>query len=264
MAKIKVKDLSWNYGEETILRGLNLNIEKGKFYSILGPNGSGKTTLLKNILKLLAPKKQSIFIGDEDITNISTKEMAKKIASVPQDTNVSFDFSVLDIVLMGRTPYLKRFEVEGEKDLAIAKEAMELTDTWRFKDKLINTLSGGERQRVIVARAMVQKTEILLLDEPISHLDIHHQVELLDTVSSLSKDKGITVVAVLHDINMAAQFSDYLILLSDGEIVSAGTPEEVIIKEKIQEVYKMECCIIKNPITMKPHVIPIPKGRRAI
>lgn len=264
MSEIKIIDLGWKYGEENILRGINLQIEKGKFYSILGPNGSGKTTLLKNILKILVPKKRSIFISEDDITNIPTKEMAKKVGSVPQDTNVDFDFSVLDIVLMGRTPYLKRFEVEGEKDLAIAKEAMELTDTWRFKDKSIKTLSGGERQRVIVARAMVQQTEILLLDEPISHLDIHHQVELLDTVSSLSKDRGITVTAVLHDINMASQFSDYLILLNKGQIVSIGTSEEVITKEMIEEVYQMECCIIKNPITGKPHVIPIAKGRRVV
>ncbi len=264
MPEIKIKDLVWKYGDETILNGITLEIKKGKFYSVLGPNGSGKTTLLKNMLKILAPKKDSIYIDDIDIQKIPTRELAKRVGSVPQDTNVDFDFSVLDIVLMGRTPYLKRFQVEDENDYALAKEAMEMTDTWRFKDKSIKNLSGGERQRVIVARAMVQQTDILLLDEPISNLDIHHQVELLDTVSYLKYQRGLTVTAVLHDINMAAQYSDYLILLNQGQIVSIGTAEEVITKEIIEEVYKMECCIIQNPVTSKPHVIPISKGRRAI
>lgn len=264
MSNISVKDLRFKYGEDTILDGLDFEIQKGKFYSILGPNGCGKTTLLKNILKLLEPNKNSIFINDTDVCNISAKQMAKIVAAVPQDTSVDFDFSSLDIVLMGRTPYLKRFEVEGERDLIIAKEAMEMTDTWRLKDKSIKNLSGGERQRVIVARAIVQQTDILLLDEPISHLDIHHQVELLDTVYKLCKDRNITVTAVLHDINMAVEYSDYLILLNEGQIVSVGTPEEIIKKEVIQQVYKMDCCIIKNPITGKPHVIPVSNGRREL
>lgn len=264
MSEITIKDLLWKYGDETILDGISLEINKGKFYSILGPNGSGKTTLLKNMLKILSPEKETIYIADTDIYRINAKEMAKKVGSVPQDTSVDFDFSTLDIVLMGRTPYLKRFEVEGEKDLQLAREAMEMTDTWRFKDKSIKSLSGGERQRVIVARAIVQQTEILLLDEPISHLDIHHQVELLDTVHNLCRDRRITVGAVLHDLNMAAQYSDYLILLHGGKIVCIGTPEEVMTKEVIEKVYQMECCIIKNPVTNKPHVIPIGKGRRVI
>lgn len=264
MPHITVKDLRFKYGEVTVLDGLNFEIQRGKFYSILGPNGCGKTTLLKNMLKILEPNKNSIFIEGNDIYNLSTKKMSRLVASVPQDTSVDFDFSVLDIVLMGRTPYLKSFELESEKDLQIAKEAMEMTDTLRLKDKSIKNLSGGERQRVIVARAIVQQTNILLLDEPISHLDINHQVGLLDTVAFLCKERGITVSAVLHDINMAVEYSDYIILLNEGCVVAMGTPKEVIKKEIVQQVYKMDCCVIENPITGKPHVIPIGKGRRAI
>ncbi|WP_353893892.1 ABC transporter ATP-binding protein [Proteinivorax hydrogeniformans] len=260
MSDITVENLHWKYGDTTILDGLTFKVEKGNFYSILGPNGSGKTTLLKNMLKILQPQANSIFISDTDVSVLSAKDMAKKVAAVPQETTVDFDFSTLDIVMMGRAPYLKRFQVESEKDLALAKRAMEMTNTWQFKDKSIKTLSGGERQRVIVARAIVQQTEVLLLDEPISHLDIHHQVELLETVSYLCRKENLTVIAVLHDINMASQYSDFLVLINEGKIQSIGTVEDVITKEAIQKVYKTDCCIIKNPITKKPHIIPIGKA----
>ena len=232
---IKITDLDWKYGESTILDNINIEVERGQFYSIIGPNGSGKTTLLKNILKHLEPKKNTVFIDNLDINSLSSKDMAKRMACVPQNTMVDYEFSVLDIVMMGRTPHLKRFETESEKDLNICKEAMEMTDTWRFKDKLIQNLSGGERQRVIVARAIAQQADILLLDEPISHLDIHHQIELLDTVSYLNKKNGITVIVVLHDLNLAAQYSDYIFLLSEGKIFSSGTPKSVINEQSIKD-----------------------------
>lgn len=254
---LQSKGLKWKYEENLILDAINLKIEKGKFYSIIGPNGSGKTTLIKNILKLLEPSKNTIFLRNIDITSLSIKDMAKKMASVPQDTIIEFDFSVIDIVMMGRTPYLKRFESESEKDLEICKEAMEMTDTWRLRHKSIQTLSGGERQRVIVARAIAQQTDVLLLDEPISHLDIHHQVEILDTALYLTEKRNMTVVAVLHDLNLAAQYSDHLFLLHGGKILSQGIPEEVITEDAIYQAYKMQSHIIKNPLTGKPHVFPI-------
>ncbi|WP_350342816.1 ABC transporter ATP-binding protein [Proteinivorax tanatarense] len=259
MSEIAVNDLNWRYGQEIVLDGVSFKVEKGKFYSILGPNGSGKTTMLKNILKILEPDKESIYIDNKDITVMSSQDMATRVACVPQETKIDFDFTVLDIVMMGRAPYLKRFEVEGKKDFEIAKEAMIMTNTWKFKDKSVKTLSGGERQRVVVARAIVQQTDILLLDEPISHLDIHHQLELLDTISYLCKEKQLTVISVLHDINMAAQYSDFLILLNEGKIRDLGVAEKVITEEAIEKVYKAKCCIIKNPITNKPHIIPMGK-----
>lgn len=256
---IKINNLSCTLGSEKILHSINLNIEKNKFYSIIGPNGSGKTTLLKNITKAVEPLKNTIFINELEIQKLKNKEFAKKIAYVPQSTQINFDFSVMDIVLMGRTPYLKRFQSEGANDIQIAKNVMKLTDTWNLKDKNINDLSGGERQRVIIARAIVQETGILLLDEPISNLDIHHQIKVLDTIKTLNKEQELTVVIVLHDLNLAAQYSDYLILINEGKIQSQGIPENVLTPENIKEVYNMEICILKNPITHKPHIIPIGK-----
>lgn len=260
-ATIRIKDLNWKYGNTAILENINIDIKRGKFYSIIGPNGSGKTTLLKNILRHLEPKRNTLFIEDLDISSLSYKEIAKKMGCVPQNTLIDYDFSALDIVMMGRTPHLKRFETESEKDLNICREAMIMTDTWRFKDKLIQNLSGGERQRVIVARAIAQKPDILLLDEPISHLDIQHQIELLDTVAYINKKSGTTVIVVLHDLNLAAQYSDEIFLLSDGKVLSYGSPMEVINEDIIKEVYKTKVCIIPHPVSGKPHVIPISTER---
>lgn len=254
---ITVKNLNFKYGEKSILENINFNIQKNKFYSILGPNGSGKTTLLKNINKSLEQIKNTIFIENEDLYFIKNKDLAKKISWVPQNTSIDFDFSVMDIVLMGRNPYISRFSSESHEDLTIVEESMKITNTWNLKDKNIRELSGGERQRVIIARALAQKTDILLLDEPTSNLDIHHQIELLDTIKFVNSN--MTIVAVLHDLNLASQYSDYLILLKDGKIISIGTPEQVLTKHNIQLAYDIDVNIIKDPITLRPHIIPISK-----
>lgn len=257
MNTIVVKKLEWYYQNKRILNKINIDIHTGEFFSIIGPNGSGKTTLLKNISKNLEPNKNSIFIKGEDLLSINNKKLAQIIASVPQNTFIDFEFSSLDIVLMGRTPYLNRFQSESGKDIKIAKKAMEYTNTWHLKDKNINQLSGGERQRVIVARAIAQETDILLLDEPISHLDIHHQIEILDTIKSLNKNRKLTVVAVLHDLNIAAQYSDKIVILNNGNIVSYGEPEKVLTEDNLSKVYNMKFHIMKNPITSKPYIIPL-------
>ena len=256
---IKINNLNCTLGNEKILNNIDLNIQKNKFYSIIGPNGSGKTTLLKNISKTLEPLKSTLFIDDIDIKNLKNKELAKKVACVPQNTQINFDFSAMDIVLMGRTPYLKRFQNESSSDIEIVKNAMNITNTWHLKDKNINDLSGGERQRVIIARSLAQQTNILLLDEPISNLDIHHQIKILDTIKTLNIEKNITVITVLHDLNIAAEYSDYLILLNKGNILSQGTPQNVLTKENIKKVYNMDICVLENPISQKPHIIPIGK-----
>lgn len=254
---VKVKNLCCSFGEKEILHNINIDFSKGGFYSIIGSNGSGKTTLLKNIASSLAPNKNTVFIEGMDVLNFKNKALAKKLSVVPQNTSLDFDFSVLDIVLMGRNPYISRFQDESKEDYNIAKEAMKMTSTWELKDKCINQLSGGEQQRVIIARALAQDTDIILLDEPISHLDIYHQVEILDTIKSINKK--VTVIAVLHDLNLAAQYSDYLVLINKGSIVALGTPEEVLTEENIKKVYNINICIINNPVTGKPHIIPITK-----
>ncbi|MBA5851056.1 ABC transporter ATP-binding protein [Clostridium sp. cel8] len=252
---VKLNNLNCNFGKNQVLHNINIDFSKNKFYTILGPNGSGKTTLLRNIGRTISPSKNTIFLGNKDILDFTNKDLAKRIAVVPQNTISNFDFSALDIVLMGRAPYIPRFKDESKEDYDIAKYSMKMTNTWYLRDKSINELSGGEQQRVIIARALAQKTDIMLLDEPISHLDIHQQIEILDTIKLLSKK--ITVIAVLHDLNLAAQYSDYLILVNKGSIYSKGAPEEVLTKENIKQVYDINVCMIKNPVTGKPHIIPI-------
>lgn len=252
---IVIENLTWNFGDRNVLKNINLELEKNKFYTIIGPNGSGKTTLLKNISKILFPKKECIYINEIDLTAMKNKKLAQNISYVPQNTMIDFDFSVMDIVLMGRTPYMRRFQSEQEKDIEIAKKAMKMTNVWHLREKNIKELSGGERQRVIVARALTQDTDIIILDEPISNLDIQHQVELLDTVKFLKKD--ITVIAVLHDLNLAARYSDYLILMDKGEIIQKGSPKEVLTKEIIEKVYNINVNMIEDPLTGSPHIIPI-------
>ncbi|MFD3158214.1 heme ABC transporter ATP-binding protein [Haloimpatiens sp. FM7330] len=254
---LKINNLNFKYDEKPILNDVSLKIRKNKFYSILGPNGSGKSTLLKNICKSLEPPSNSIFINDVDLTKMKNTDIAKSLSYVPQNTNIGFDFSVMDIVLMGRNPYIKRFQSENAKDFEIAEKAMDLTNTLHLKDKSITELSGGERQRVIIARALTQQTNILLLDEPTSNLDIYHQIDILDTIKFLKTN--ITVIAVLHDLNLASQYSDFIILLKDGKIISIGSPTEVLTKENIKNTYNIDVHIVKDPITGHPHIIPLSK-----
>ncbi len=254
---IKIENLNWNYGSEIVLNDLNLTIEKGKFYTILGPNGSGKTTLAKIITKSLDIPSDKVFLISEDLSKMSNKQTSKRIATVPQNTIIDFDFSVMDIVLMGRAPYIKRFQSESSYDMEIAKNAMKKTNTWQLKDKKIDQISGGERQRVIIARAITQNTEILILDEPISNIDIHHQIQLLDVLKTLNREKNITIITILHDLNLAAQYSDEIILLSKGEIMAKGNPQEVLTKEIINEVYNIKVDMVINPSTGKPYIIPV-------
>ena len=254
---IEVKNLKFLYNNEKILDNVNIRMEKGKFYSIIGPNGSGKTTLIKNICKILEGENGHIFINEKDINKMDFNSISKSISVVSQDTNIDFDFSVMDIVLMGRTPYIKTFSTETYKDLNIAKDAMEFLDVWRLKDKNIRSLSGGERQRVLIARAICQNTDIILLDEPISHLDIKYQIELLNKLKSLNISKNITIIAILHDLNLASTYSDYIVLMNKGKIVDSGTSEQVLTKENIKNVYNIKVDILLHPTSHKPYVIPL-------
>lgn len=253
---VKINDLTFSYDEEPVLEKINFTIETGKFYGLLGPNGSGKTTLLRAIAGLLDVKAGTILVHDKDLKRFGTKDLAKEMAVVPQNTEVRFDFSVFDLVLMGRAPYLSRFAAEGPEDLRIAQEMMELTDIWRLRDRSINTLSGGEKQRTVIARALTQQTGIILLDEPVSQLDIYHQIEIIKKLKVWNRERRITVVAALHDLNLAAAFCDYLILMNHGKIHSLGTPDEILKRETIKEIYGVEVEIIKTPESGKPYVVP--------
>jgi iron complex transport system ATP-binding protein len=253
---IAIKNLSFAFGINPVLEKISLTFEPGKFYAVLGPNGSGKTTLLRNIAKSVAVRPDVIWVNETDLTELSALSLARQLAVVPQNTAIDFEFSVFDVVLMGRTPYLPRFAVEGEADLTIAEDAMKLTDTWRFRERSINQLSGGERQRVIVARAIAQRTGIIALDEPVSHLDLQHQIGLLKQLKELNRTQRITVLAALHDLNLAATFSDRLILMHQGRVDCQGSPAEILQPEIIKRVYGVEVDLIAAPGTGRPYVIP--------
>lgn len=253
--EVKVENLKFFYGNKIILNDISLNFDKGKFYSIIGPNGSGKSTLIKNLSKILPPMYNSVFIDKIDISTINNKKLSQKISVIPQDIKIEYDFTVFDVVMMGRSPYKRRFEDFNVEDEKIVEKYMKATNTWYLKDKLITELSGGESQRVIAARALTQETDIILLDEPTSHLDIQYQIEFLKIFKNLRMNK--VIIAVLHDLNLAATFSDEIILINKGEIISKGTPWQVINKENIKNVYNLSVEVFENPINKCPYIIPV-------
>jgi iron complex transport system ATP-binding protein len=253
---VKIENLTFAFRSVPVLEEVGLAFTPGKFYAILGPNGSGKTTLLRTIAGTLAVRPGVIWVNETDLTEYAPVNLARQLAVVPQNTMIDFEFSVFDVVLMGRTPYLPRFASESEADLAIAREALELTDTWRLRERSVNELSGGERQRVIVARALAQQSGIIALDEPVSHLDLHHQLALLKQLRKFNRTRGITVLAVLHDLNLAAAFCDRMILMHQGRVDCQGSPEELLQPEIIRRVYGVEVDLIRAPGDGRPYVIP--------
>jgi len=256
---LKTDNIEFSYNQKNILKGIDLQIKKGSFIGIIGPNASGKSTLLKNMSKTLIADKGTVYLNKKILNDYSSLELAKKMAVVPQDTEISFNFNVYDIIMMGRHPYQKRWSGLNEDDKKIVKEVMEVTDTFKLKNKLINELSGGERQRVIIARALAQKPEILLLDEPTSNLDINYQGEIYDLLKYLNQEFNLTIITVSHDLNLTAQYCEELLLLKEGKIFSAGSAEKVLTKENIKKVYKAEVLIKTNPISQKPFVTLMPE-----
>jgi iron complex transport system ATP-binding protein len=246
---IKTKNINWAYNGTKVLDNVSIDIRFGTFTGILGPNGAGKTTLLKLILNLLHVEKDSILIRGTDIKTYSRKELARIEAYVPQSVKIDFHFTVEQVVMMGRTPFMGRFDRESIKDIRIAEWAMKETGVLELKEKLITHLSGGELQRVVIARALTQEPVLLALDEPTSHLDIHHQINILSILRTLAKREGLTIIAVLHDVNHALEYCDNLFLLDQGKIVNSGSPEKVITPEVMKDVYNLNVEIKKNPFT---------------
>jgi iron complex transport system ATP-binding protein len=257
MVTLKIGGVDVSYGSVDVLKDVNFSVESGQFLGILGPNGSGKTTLLKSISRVLKPKKGSILVGDKDIYEMKSMDVAKQLAVVPQETPVTFDFTALEVVLMGRNPHMTRFKMESKKDLEIAKHSMKVTRTWEFADRSVTELSGGERQRVIIARALTQEPQILLLDEPTTHLDISNQLEIMDLIKHLCDTRKLLIVAVFHDFNLAARYCDSIILLKDGKIVALGKADDTLTSENVKKVFSVDTIVKKHPITGQLHVIPI-------
>lgn len=243
---LKVENLWSGYKETDILKGINLVIKKGDFCGVVGPNGAGKTTLLKNITRILPPRRGKIFLKGSDIAQINARQLAQKIAVVPQFSVFWFSFTVRDFILLGRIPYLPRFYLERKEDYQIVEEAMELTGTTRIRERRISELSGGERQKVVIARSLAQKPEFLLLDEPASHLDIKHQLDILNLIDKLNKEEGVTILMISHDLNLTSHYASKLILMKEGKIFARGTPHKVITEENIKKVYEIKVKINSN------------------
>ena len=254
MSKIlNIQNLSCGYPKFQ-LSDINIDILKGSFAGIIGPNGSGKTTLFRAITGTLGLKSGKILLSDKNLRSFSLRERAQNIAIVSQFID-TVDLSVEDYVLMGRVPYHSRFNLfETEEDFEIARKYMEMTDTWRFKDQLMSELSGGEQQLAGIARALTQQPQLLLLDEPTSHLDITHQVHILNVLQQLNQDMGLSVLMVIHDLNLASEYCDQLILVNKGKIHTQGTPEEVLTFQNIEDVYQTVVVTQNNPLSGKPAV----------
>jgi iron complex transport system ATP-binding protein len=257
MVILKVNGVECRYGSIKVLSDVNLEVNAGDFVGLLGPNGSGKTTLLKSISRVLKPYGGAIYLDKSDIYTLKPVEVARQLAVVPQETTVGFNFSVMDVVLMGRNPHMGRFQMESQKDLDIARHAMELTNSWVLADRHINELSGGEKQRVIIARALAQEPQILLLDEPMTHLDIVNQLEVMDLVKSLCKNNGLMVIAVIHDLNLAARYCNRALLLKDNKVFAAGDIDNVLTTENIKNVFQVDAIVRKNLVTNSLYVIPL-------
>ena len=259
---LQVKNISGGYGKKIILQDITFQVKEGEVLGIIGPNGSGKTTLLRAVTKVIKPSRGEIILKGKDIGLMDFQEFAKTAAVVSQTLPGGF-VTLEEFVLLGRTPYFKRFQFfETEKDLEAAQKAMMLTDTWRLKDRFLEEMSGGERQLSLIARALSQEPSLLFLDEPTSHLDITHQVYILDLVRRLNKELSLTVVMVLHDLNLAGEYCDRLILLREGRVHSTGYPKEVLTYQTIEEVYRTIVLVTDSPISGKPHVFVVPAEQR--
>ncbi|MEJ5327108.1 MAG: ABC transporter ATP-binding protein [Candidatus Bathyarchaeia archaeon] len=257
MVVLNVDGIECRYGSVKVLENVSFTVKEGDFVGILGPNGSGKTTLLKSISRTLKPYRGTILLNEADIYSLKSVDVARQLAVVPQDSSIGFNFAALDIVLMGRNPHMSRFQMESSKDMAIAKKAMLLTNTWQFAERPVNELSGGERQRVIIARALAQEPKILLLDEPLTHLDIINQLEIMDLVKSLCDNEKLIVLAVFHDLNLAARYCTSAIMLKKGKIFAAGSLEEVLTSENIKSVFDVDAIVKKHLVTNSLFVIPL-------
>jgi len=258
---IRMESIDFRYPERPVFSGLTLSLERGEILGLIGPNSSGKTTLLKLMDGLLGPQKGKVLLEEVEIHRISRSQVARMVAVVPQTMEVPFSFTVGEIVLMGRSPYMTRFSWEKQKDLAVAREVMALTDVAGLENRTFRELSQGEKQRVLIARALAQEPRVMLLDEPTSHLDINHQVEINELIRSLNLQKGLTVLHISHDLNLAAEYCHRIVLLHQGSVFSAGIPSEVITEENIRRVYETKVLVEKNPLSGAPRVTLLGKGK---
>jgi iron complex transport system ATP-binding protein len=252
---IKINNVSLSYGDKTVLENISLQFRENKFYGIIGPNGVGKSTLLKSIIGYFQPKTGDIRINNQLISGYSHKELAKLISLIPQTINLQFDYSVREIVLMGRFPYLSYFKSYSKEDFEICDNILKRLDLWKYKDTNFTNLSGGEQQRSIIARTLVQNTPIILLDEAFSHLDLHHQLELAEWLKNINENDNKLIIMVSHQLNLAFEFCSEIIILKDKKVIMNGSPQNIITTEIIQKIYGEKLFVTENPHSKRPNIL---------
>lgn len=261
MATLRVSEVCFAYDGQPVLTGINLDIAAGERVALLGPNGVGKTTLLKLLSGVRSPSSGSIRLDGRKLHAVPRRELARQIALVPQDLAIPFAFTAREIVELGRTPYLGLLRGFRSRDRRAVEQAMHLTDTTSLGDRIINELSGGERQRVIIAMALAQEPEILLLDEPTHLLDITRQAEILDLIIELNLSRGLTVVAAIHDLNLAGRYFNRLVILHQGAVLAEGTPEAVLCANIVEKAYGGPVEIVQTDSGSAPIVLPASRLR---
>ncbi|MDZ8184098.1 MAG: ABC transporter ATP-binding protein [Nostoc sp. ChiSLP02] len=262
MKGLSAKNLSLAYDGATIIRDLNLAIPCGQITALVGANGCGKSTLLRGLARLLKPCSGIVYLDGNSIFNLSPKELAQQLGILPQGPVAPEGLTVKDLVAQGRYPYQNWLQQWSAKDEKIVQQALEITDLLNLADRALDTLSGGQRQRAWIAMSLAQDTDILLLDEPTTFLDLAHQIEILDLLYDLNQTQGRTIVMVLHDLNQACRYADYLVAVKEGRIFAAGEPKLVMTQEMVQEVFGLECLIILDPIMDTPMCVPIGRKRK--
>jgi len=252
MFSLRLDNVSLGYGRQRVLRNISFEAGPREMLGIIGPNGSGKSTLIKGITRIIQPSRGNIFLDGSNISDMNRQQLAQLVSVVPQNPTLPESFTALEVVLMGRTPHLGLLGYEGKKDLTIVKSAMKATRTLAFADRRVGELSGGERQRLTIARALSQEPKIILMDEPTANLDINYQIETLDLARQLCQKQKLIVVVTLHDLNLASQYCDRLVVLSDGTVYCQGIPQTVINAQTIRDVYGAEVCVYPHPVNQLP------------
>ena len=255
MIKLELQSVGVAYGHNLVVKDVTFQVLPGEMVGLIGPNGSGKSTIIKAISRVTSLQSGKILLDGKDVFKMPRGDLARSLGVVPQMSILPSAFTAFEIVLMGRNPHLGLLQYESKKDMAITWQAMERTATQPLAERIVCELSGGEIQRVVVARVLAQEPKSILLDEPTANLDIRHQIEILDLIKSLCLEKNLMVVIALHDLNLASQYCDRLVLINNGTVHAQGTPEEVINSQNIKEVYGADGCVYAHPVNGLPAVI---------
>ncbi len=247
---VEINDVTVELGGNPIVHDVTVVVAPGEFLGVLGPNGSGKSTLLRTIYRFLAPDAGAVFIDGDDVTTLVSREAARRTAVLAQESSSDFNFSALDVVLLGRIPHLSTFQRIGRSDIDLAMDSLSRVSASHLADRSFPTLSGGERQHVLLARALTQQAPVVVLDEPTNHLDIRHQLELMDLIAEF----GLTTIAALHDLNLAMRHCDRVCVLQAGEVVAAGAPRDALKPATIRDVFAVDAVVVADPVDGSPHL----------